>query len=99
MSHQHLVTCSTRNGTLEITVSDNETLMHQLQFFLPIASSCHGEGVCTKCKIKILWGGDSLSPLTELELKARQNHLIGETERLSCQTFAHGPTHITTTYW
>ncbi len=66
---------------------------------LPVASSCHGEGVCSKCRVRILAGAENLSPESTLEhdLKLRQN--VSREFRISCQTCVLNDIVIDTTYW
>lgn len=66
---------------------------------VPIASSCHGEGICGKCHVKIVNGHQMLSPAQELEIQCKQRNLIPMSHRLSCQTFAMGDVTVDTDYW
>jgi 2Fe-2S ferredoxin len=82
------------------TVSTEANLMQSLlDHDLPVASSCHGEGVCGKCKIKIISGAENLSAPNEIEVfLAAQNNLKPD-ERISCQTQVLGDIKIDTGYW
>ena len=66
---------------------------------LPVASSCNGDGVCAKCRIKIIDGRENLSPETDIEALRRETHEIPRSERLSCQAEVLGDITIDTSYW
>jgi ferredoxin, 2Fe-2S len=66
---------------------------------VPVASSCHGEGVCSKCRIQILQGQENLSPANEIELFLRDRNQIPAGQRISCQTQIFGDILIDTGYW
>jgi 2Fe-2S ferredoxin len=83
-----------------IDVQEGVNLMETLLASqVPVASSCHGDGVCCKCKIRIASGAENLSKETEIELFRREQHSIPQNERLSCQTLVLGTVTIDTTYW
>jgi 2Fe-2S ferredoxin len=81
-------------------VSVGSNLMESLlDHDLPVASSCHGEGVCGKCKIKIVSGAKNLSEPNEIEnFLVTQNNLKPD-ERISCQTQILGDVTIDAGYW
>lgn len=66
---------------------------------IPVASSCHGEGVCSKCRIQIIQGADKLSKPNERELFLAQQNNLKANERISCQTLVLGDITIHTGYW
>lgn len=66
---------------------------------IPVASSCHGDGVCAKCKIIITEGAEHLSKPNDLEEFLKERHKIPAGVRLSCQVQVHGDIKIDTTYW
>ena len=65
----------------------------------PVASSCKGDGICSKCRVRILDGQNNLSPQTELETKTKDKNKVDESERLSCQAMVLGDITIDTNYW
>ncbi len=84
----------------EIEVAVGANLMEALlKGNVPVASSCGGEGVCTKCLIKIIDGKDNLSSPNETEKDLREIHDIARNERVSCQTQVLGDIKVDTTYW
>ncbi len=66
---------------------------------LPVASSCHGEGVCSKCRVRILAGAANLSPESTLEGDLKNRNRIGTDFRISCQARVLNDIVIDTTYW
>ena len=66
---------------------------------IPVASSCLGKGVCSKCRIIIVDGAKHLSPETPLEVEIRSRNKISEGSRISCQTRILGDVVIDTPYW
>lgn len=66
---------------------------------VPVASSCHGDGVCGKCKIQIVSGAENLSPENETEKFLRGKLAIPKDQRISCQTQVLGNISVNTGYW
>ena len=71
---------------------------------IPIASSCQSEGICGKCKIRIVSGSANLSPISidEQRLAERLRWQLEGTkpERAACRTsVASGTVIIETDYW
>ena len=83
-----------------LTVPDGAKLMEELlRANLPVASSCHGDGICGKCRIKIIEGAQNLSKIGPLEQLLRDRLRIPPEYRISCQTQVLGDITIDTTYW
>lgn len=66
---------------------------------LPVASSCLGDGICGKCRVQVLSGGENLSPVESLEGLTRDRLRIPSGVRLSCQARVTGDIVIDTSYW
>lgn len=66
---------------------------------LPVASSCGGEGVCGKCKIRVVTGAQNLLPPNEVELYLREMHDIPLDSRVSCQTEVVDDIEVDAGYW
>lgn len=66
---------------------------------LPVASSCHGDGVCAKCRIIVLEGLENLSKANPIEQMLRDRLRIPANVRISCQTQVLGDIRIDTSYW
>lgn len=64
---------------------------------IPVASSCHGDGVCAKCRLQITSGKVSSPNETEKFLSERFQ-LKPET-RISCQIQVLSDLTIDATYW
>jgi ferredoxin len=57
----------------------------------PVASSCYGKGICSKCRVQVVEGSENLSKPNALEKMLREKlkdtrQALAENERLSCQT-------------
>ena len=52
---------------------------------VPVATACVGNATCGLCRLKILDGGDNLTPLNDAERKHLGNVYFITAERLSCQ--------------
>ena len=70
-----------------------------LEAGLPVASSCHGDGVCAKCRIEVLEGNENLSQPTDLESFLKLKNPMPLNYRISCQTQIFGDILIDATYW
>ncbi len=66
---------------------------------LPVASSCDGDGVCSKCRIRILQGAENLSERNPTELFLMEKSKFTPDFRISCQTQVLGDISIAATYW
>ncbi len=71
---------------------------------VPIASSCLGELVCNRCKVKILQGAENLSPPSERELKLAHRMEweidLKQPWRAACgATILYGEVELWTSYW
>lgn len=77
-----------------------KTLMKMLlEAHLPVASSCQGDGICSKCRIRVLKGHENLSQELPLELKTKTRNKMDTAERLACQIHVSGDITIDTDYW
>lgn len=84
-----------RQLTLEVKAGSN--LMNSLlEAGLPVASSCHGDGVCSMCRVKI--EGD-VTPPEQYEVDALKRNKCSEGERLSCQISVDADITVATKYW
>ena len=83
-----------------ISVAMGENLMQALLAAqIPVASSCHGDGVCAKCRVKIISSPSHLTANTRLETELRLKHQIPANERLACQADVLGDVTVDTDYW
>lgn len=83
---------------LEVAAGAN--LMEQLLLAaIPVASSCHGDGVCAKCRVQVVQGAENLSKINAVEELVRDRLKIAREYRLSCQATILGDVLIDTAYW
>lgn len=66
---------------------------------LPVASSCHGDGICGKCRIHIVSGSENLTKINPIEQIVRDRLRVPPEFRISCQTRVLGDITIDTSYW
>ena len=83
------IECST-GSNLMATLNEHE---------VPVASSCKGDGICGRCRIKVLEGSKNLSEINAREKVLRNTHNLSSNERISCQTFVNGDVTVDTLYW
>ena len=76
-----------------------ELMATLLKAGLPVASSCHGDGVCGKCRIQVVEGRENLSPINAVEALVRERLRVPPEYRISCQTLVLGDVVIDTSYW
>lgn len=89
-----------QNKYPDFEVETGENLMFELlRKDIPVASSCHGDGICSKCRIKIVNGAENLSLETEHEKFLKNKNNIPQDWRISCQTQVNGDLTIDTNYW
>lgn len=83
-----------------IVVPEGANLMESLLAHqIPVASSCHGDGICGKCRMKIIEGCESLTPPSELEENTMERNQVEKSQRLSCQIRIKSDLKIDTDYW
>jgi ferredoxin, 2Fe-2S len=79
-----------------ISVESGKNLMDALlEAELPVASSCHGQGVCSKCFAAV----SPIAAHTELELKTLEKNKLNLSKRLCCQIFVTEDLIVETAYW
>jgi ferredoxin, 2Fe-2S len=83
---------------LEVPVGAN-LMQSLLAANIPVASSCHGDGICCKCVITIVNGLENLSPRNPIELELLERNPLTPEKRVSCQTIVLGDIQIDTGYW
>jgi 2Fe-2S ferredoxin len=77
----------------------SKLMMTLLESGVPVASSCGGDGVCGKCRVKIMAGEKNLSPENPTETYLRERFSLERNERISCQADVLGDVTVDTTYW
>ena len=66
---------------------------------LPLAQSCRGEGICSRCGVRVLRGAEHLSPERRPERLRKAANQLDRELRLACLTTVRGPVVLTTDYW
>ena len=84
-----------KNKILTVLAGSNLMKVLQLQN-IPVASSCLGDGICGKCRMKIQ---GQVADATELEMQTKERNKIPLTERLACQISMESDLTVTTDYW
>lgn len=85
----------------DANVENGATLMDALLIIgLPVASSCRGDGVCTKCRLHVreLEPG-ATSAITNFEQGLLDRIAAENGERISCQTEVLGRIEVDADYW
>ncbi len=62
---------------------------------IPVASSCKGDGICSKCAMTVAPQGNH----NQLEIETLQRNKKDLTLRLSCQVKIDQDLTVSTTYW
>ena len=66
---------------------------------LPIASACGAEGLCARCGLDILEGGEQLPPETKEETRSKRANRIDDHLRLACRIRLASDLVVTAPYW
>jgi len=83
-----------------LQVDPGENLMQTLlKAGVPVASSCHGDGICAKCRLQVVKGFENLSAPNDTELFLREKFKLNKDQRISCQSFINGDIEIDASYW
>ncbi len=85
----------------DVTVSSDDTLMDALlKIGLPVASSCRGDGVCTKCRLHVKeLSPSATSPISSFEAGLLDRIMSEDDERISCQVHVLGTIEVDADYW
>jgi len=85
---------------MTIDVEPGANLMNALlDAGFPVASSCHGDGICSMCRIKIEGAEGSVNSPVEFELNTLKRNKCAPNERLSCQIEVLKDISVETKYW
>jgi len=90
-----------KKNRAEITALAGANLMQVLlSADVPVASSCHGDGVCPKCRVEVKEGLESLAPRNEAEEFLAERFELKNNVRISCQVqLGTEDLVLDTTYW
>lgn len=70
-----------------------------LEAEIPVASSCNGDGVCGKCRLRINKGLENLSAPNATEIFLKEKYRLDTGQRISCQTFVLDDVEVDASYW
>ena len=65
----------------------------------PVGNSCGAIGVCGRCRVRIVSGGEVLGAPTTIEIRVAAARGFEADERLACQAVVRGGCTVTTSYW
>jgi ferredoxin len=81
--------------TLTLEAREGEDLLEIFQANdVPIATSCGGVATCGLCRIKVVTGGEALTPIRPQEIIHLGNVAKITGQRLACQSKVHGEGEI-----
>lgn len=84
----------------EAQVPSGATLLEAVgAVHLPLGQSCSGEGLCGRCRVRVVSGAEHLSPVADDEERTLVERDAAGGERLACRARVFGPVSVTTTYW
>ena len=85
----------------DVVVQSGATLMDAVRAIgLPVASSCGGDGVCTKCRLRVReLEPAAVSKVTSFEHGLLDRIAAEDDERISCQTEVLGSIEVDADYW
>ncbi len=66
---------------------------------IPVASSCKGDGICGKCRMRIIEGVEHLASKSAAEIAVLEKNQANVGERLSCQIQVLKDLKVDTGYW
>jgi ferredoxin len=66
---------------------------------LPIASACGADGLCARCGLEIVEGGEALEPESEEERAAKRRNRIDPSLRLACRVRVTDDLVVAAAYW
>ncbi|MBI5645562.1 MAG: (2Fe-2S)-binding protein [Ignavibacteriae bacterium] len=85
---------------VRLLAHEDETVFHTIRRHgYPIASSCDGDGVCDKCRLRIVAGADNVTAPNDTERRFMRERSFDDGERMACQIRCTGDISVRTTYW
>lgn len=82
------------SGRRGLIPPDQDLLSAARALGVEIESACGGKGVCKKCQVRIESPAGSVSPVTDVELKALSAEALAAGTRLACQTRVAGDVRV-----
>ena len=85
---------------IDVEVPAGTTLLDAaLAAGLPVARSCGADGVCGRCGLAIVAGGEHLSQESADETRIKQRNRVDAALRLACRATIHGDVTAQADYW
>ena len=85
---------------LHADVLENETLLDAARRGgAPVGNSCGAVGVCARCRVRIIEGGENVGGVSPIESRISRERGFADGERLACQAVVRGDCTVTTGYW
>lgn len=93
--------------TVKIKINDQEVEIEKGRSVLAASMKggikhmhlCGGRGLCSTCRVRVVEGGEHLSPMETYELVSLRGHLsFAVNVRLACQTKVMGPARVETIF-
>jgi len=84
-----------KNLTLIASTKDN-LMQFLLSHNIPVASSCRGDGICGKCRLKV---SGLVQPANDLERQTLQRNRVDSSLRLACQITTEQDLTVEASYW
>ncbi len=82
---------------MTLDVESGSNLMSALlEAGLPVASSCHGDGICSMCRVRL---SGHINPPADFEINSLKRNKCEPNERLSCQVLVTSDLEVQTRYW
>ena len=66
---------------------------------LPLARACGAHGLCGRCGVRILAGGDAIPPEAEGEMRVKRLNRVDPSLRLACRVAPGADVEVTASYW
>lgn len=95
----HHITYAAINRQVTSDATSATLLDISIQHKIPHLHECGGNGICTTCRIRVLEGGQNLSPKTEFEKTSSHARKWDPSIRLACQARPHGDVTIQRLIW
>jgi ferredoxin len=84
----------------EVRVLRGTTLLEAAQRAgLPVASACGSDGLCGRCGLEILEGGEALGPESAGEQRSKRRNRVDPRQRLACRVLLSADARVRATYW
>lgn len=83
-----------------VSVARGTTLLEAVRRAgLPLARACSGGGLCGRCGLRIVAGGEGVAPESAAEADAKVRNRVDAGLRLACRVRVEGPLEVSAPYW